>query len=58
MAVICPFCGVACDAPHETQQACIEALQSEIERTRKILANVTEPLRAASTADDQDPQFM
>jgi hypothetical protein len=57
MAVICPFCGVASDAPHETQQACIEALHSEIERTRKILENVTERLPAASIADDKDPQF-
>jgi hypothetical protein len=57
MAVICPFCGVASDAPHETQQACIEALQTEISRTRKILESVTEPLPAANIADEQDPQF-
>ena len=57
MAAICPFCGVATDAPHETQQACIEALQTEIERTRRILETVTEPLPAASTAEDKDPQF-
>lgn len=56
-AVICPFCGIVSDAPHETQQACIEALQTEIERTRKILENVTEPLPPASIADEQDPQF-
>lgn len=55
-AVICPFCGVICDVPHETQQACIEALQSEIKRTREILENVTEPLPAASIAEEQDTQ--
>lgn len=56
-AVICPFCGIVTEAPHETQQACIEALQTEIDRTRKILENVTEPLPSGSIADDQDPQF-
>jgi uncharacterized protein (DUF1499 family) len=54
--VICPFCGVVSDTPHETQQACISALQSEIEQTRKVLENVTESLPAASIAEEQDPQ--
>jgi hypothetical protein len=54
---MCPFCGIVSDVPHETQQACIEALQSEIRRTREILENVTEPLPAASIAQDQDPQL-
>lgn len=56
-AVMCPFCGVVSEIPHETQQACIEALQSEIKRTREVLDNVTEPLPAASIAQDQDPQL-
>ena len=56
-AVMCPFCGVISEIPHETQQACIEALQSEIKRTREVLDNVTEPLPAASIAQDQDPQL-
>ena len=56
-AVICPFCGVVSDAPHETQQACITALQSEINRTREILANVTESLPAPSIAEEKDPQL-
>lgn len=34
---ICPFCGIATAAPHETQELCIEALHLEIERTREIL---------------------
>lgn len=56
-AAICPFCGIASEVPHETQQACIEALHTEIERTKKILENVTEPLPPASIADEQDPQY-
>ena len=56
-AVICPFCGVISDAPHETQQACIEALQSEIARTRKILETVSEPLPPAVIARENDPQL-
>ena len=56
-AVMCPFCGVVSELPHETQQACIDALQSEIKRTREVLENVTEPLPAASIAQDQDPQL-
>jgi hypothetical protein len=56
-AVVCPFCGVVSEAPHETQQACIEALQSEIARTRRVLENVTEPLPPASIATEKDPQL-
>jgi hypothetical protein len=56
-AVLCPFCGIVSDVPHETQQACIEALQSEIARTRKVLENVTEPLPAASIAEEPDTQL-
>ena len=33
----CPFCGVASDVPHETQEGCIEALQAEIARVRGLL---------------------
>ena len=33
----CPFCGVATDVPHETQEGCIEALQAEIAWMRQIL---------------------
>lgn len=37
----CPFCGVATDVPHETQEGCIAALHAEIGRTRTILASLT-----------------
>ena len=33
----CPFCGVASDVPHHTQEGCIEALHAEIARMREIL---------------------
>ncbi|HVH57882.1 MAG TPA: hypothetical protein VM791_16575 [Vicinamibacterales bacterium] len=56
-AVICPFCGVVSDGPHESQQACIAALQSEIDQTRRVLHNVTEPLPSASIAEEKDPQL-
>jgi hypothetical protein len=56
-AVVCPFCGVVSDAPHETQQACIEALQSEIARTRRVLQNVTEPLPPANIGAGKDSRL-
>ena len=55
--VVCPFCGIVGEAPHETQEACIAALQSEIARTRKVLETVTERLPAASIAQEEDPQL-
>jgi coproporphyrinogen III oxidase-like Fe-S oxidoreductase len=33
----CPFCGLLGETAHETQEACIEALHSEIARLRDIL---------------------
>jgi hypothetical protein len=35
--LVCPFCGLATDSPHETQAACIEALHAEISRVRDIV---------------------
>jgi len=40
---VCPFCGLATESPHETQEACIEALQVEISRVREIVARLKEP---------------
>jgi uncharacterized Zn finger protein (UPF0148 family) len=40
---VCPFCGVATEVPHETQEGCIEALHEEIDRVRAILQNVRDP---------------
>jgi hypothetical protein len=36
----CPFCGVATNVPHETQELCIRALQEEIARMRAVLEHV------------------
>jgi hypothetical protein len=55
--VICPFCGIASGVPHETQEACIQALHSEIDRTRRILENASEPPPPASIAERPDPQL-
>ena len=55
-AVICPFCGVATDVPHETQAGCIGALQAEIDRTRRVLQRVTEPLPPPTTSVEEDVQ--
>jgi hypothetical protein len=37
--IVCPFCGLASEVPHETQAACIEALQAEISRVREIVGS-------------------
>jgi hypothetical protein len=34
---VCPFCNLVNGAPHHAQQACIDALQREIARTRQVL---------------------
>lgn len=36
----CPFCGASTDLPHESQEACIAALQREIAKTREIVERV------------------
>jgi hypothetical protein len=36
----CPFCGVLSDVPHETEQACIKALNGEISRVRTLLERI------------------
>ena len=35
--IVCPFCGLATELPHETQAACIEALHEEISQVREIV---------------------
>ena len=53
--VVCPFCGVASEVAHPSQEACIEALQFEIARTRAILAHVGNSLviRARGVESDE-----
>ena len=53
-AVVCPFCGIVSDQPHETQTACIQALQAEITSTRQVLEHVTEPLRPPKISIEED----
>ncbi len=47
----CPFCGVAADVPHETQEVCIEALHVEIARMRGVLDHLR-PLRSLNSTFD------
>jgi hypothetical protein len=56
-AMLCPFCGMATELPHESQEVCIAALHDEIRRTRQILEKVTEPLRAPRIAQDDEQQL-
>ena len=39
---VCPFCGVVGESAHDSQEACIRALQSEIDQTRQVLTQVAE----------------
>jgi hypothetical protein len=49
----CPFCGVATEVAHETQEGCIEALHAEIARMRAILDQV-QSVKVPGPAEDQD----
>lgn len=54
-AVTCPFCGVVSDVRHQTQQACIQALQAEIVHTRRILEQTSESALPALEEDEELP---
>lgn len=47
---ICPFCGIASDQAHDSQEACIDALQHEIDTTRELLAAVDAACRDETPA--------
>jgi hypothetical protein len=51
---ICPFCGVAADAPHETQEGCIEALNAEISKMRAVLDQVRSTVVPGPAPQDDD----
>lgn len=53
---VCPFCGVATDVPHESQEGCIAALHEEIGRMRDILATVRPAGVRAGDVDDDRPE--
>jgi hypothetical protein len=48
----CPFCGVATEVPHETQEGCIEALHAEIARMKDVLEHVQSAVVPRPTDDD------
>jgi uncharacterized Zn finger protein (UPF0148 family) len=52
--VVCPFCGVASEVAHPSQEACIQALQSEIERTRAMLTHAANSLVVRSRRPEPD----
>ena len=47
--LVCLFCGLATEQPHETQGACIEALHDEISRVREIVDRVKEAAAPAAS---------
>ena len=50
MVMSCPFCGTGTDLPHETQEACIAALHSEISRIRQVVGRLNGPALADAPA--------
>lgn len=50
MLMSCPFCGTGTDLPHETQEACIAALHSEISRIRQVVDRLNAPAFAEASA--------
>ena len=50
MLMSCPFCGTGTDLPHETQEACIASLHSEISRIRRIVEGLNGPAFADASA--------
>lgn len=40
VVTFCPFCGLGTDLPHETQEACIAALNGEIARMRQVVSHL------------------
>jgi hypothetical protein len=55
MVTSCPFCGASTDLPHDSQEACIAALQEEIALTRRIVDRVKSHAHA-NPGDDQNDQ--
>ena len=54
--ISCPFCAAGIDLPHETQEACIAALHSEISRIRQVVERLNAPAFAEASAR-QAPAF-
>jgi hypothetical protein len=54
-STVCPFCGVVSESAHDSQEACIRALQYEIQHTRQILTEVDRSARPGRVAPGSDP---
>ena len=52
--IACPFCGVATDVPHETQELCIAALHTEIARVREMVSRVKSPQDRLSNTNEPE----
>ena len=52
MLMSCPFCGTGTDLPHDTQEACIAALHSEISRIRRVVEGLQGPPFAEASSSD------
>jgi hypothetical protein len=50
----CPFCGLATEVYHDSQESCIAALQEEIARTRSILASLKSVGRKPQPMETED----
>lgn len=53
----CPFCGVITIVPHESEEACIEALNGEINRVRTLLHQVRPRIEPPLDAVDEKEQI-
>ena len=58
MLMSCPFCGTGANLPHETQEACIAALHSEISRIRHVVERLRTPFAEPDdiSGDSPNPQ--
>lgn len=59
----CPFCGLETGSPtpHETQEACIEALRSQVSQLRNVLQHTrhaAEPVEELHTHAVADPVML
>ncbi len=56
METSCPFCAASTDLPHESQEACIAALQREIAQTRELVERVKPHANVADSGNDPTPE--
>jgi hypothetical protein len=57
MLMSCPFCGTGTDLPHDTQEACIAALHSEISHIRRIVEGLQGPTFANISASQSPDEI-